>query len=91
MRRIVAFRWLDAVTSHGWEPGTDTAADPCVACGVLIAETEREITLAVAVSKDVNGDLQTNARMTIPKGWIEGPIMDLAQVVDNRIKPKRRK
>jgi hypothetical protein len=31
--------------------------------------------------------VQTNARMTIPKGWIEGEVVTLATITERRLLP----
>lgn len=90
-RRVVTFTWLDAVASHGWEPGLNEQAEKCVAAGVLIAETPREITLAVTASKDSEGKVISNARLTIPKGWIEGKVTTLGWIEDNKFLRATRK
>lgn len=89
-RRVIAFTWLDAVTSHGWQEAKGLKADVCVAAGVLIEETDAEVTVAVTVSKDANGDDQMNASMTIPKGWIKGELVTLGWIEDNRFSRRKR-
>lgn len=85
-RPYVAFEWLDAVSSDGWAEGTGHRADLCVATGTVIERTRREITLAIATGTDPDSKLLSNARMTIPLRWIEGPIHAVGWVVEGRLK-----
>ena len=70
MTDVHVIEWLDAVASTGWQ--RKAAADPCQACtsiGYLVVEDETRVVLGGTWG--MNGDeMETNNRMTIPKGWI---------------------
>lgn len=89
-RPVVTFVWLDAVASHGWEPGLNERAEECVAAGILIAETPREVTLAVTASEGSDGKVVSNARLTVPRGWIKGRIRTLGYVENNKFQRSAR-
>jgi len=58
--------WFDAVAEGEWAEVTEAEAHPCTTLGFIVAENDRAICIASTVSwKD------TNAKLHIPKGWIE--------------------
>ena len=70
MTDVHVIEWLDAVASTGWQK--KAAADPCQPCtsvGYLVVEDKERVVLGGTWG--MNGDeMETNNRMTIPKGWI---------------------
>ena len=70
MTEVHVIEWFDAVASTGWQK--KAAADPCQACtsvGYLVVEDDARVVLGGTWG--MNGDeMETNNRMTIPKGWI---------------------
>lgn len=60
--------WMDAVATIGWadnDGGVGVAH--CVSIGLLVSDTDKHICLAGSWGY---GDVETNNRITIPKGWI---------------------
>lgn len=85
--RVVFFQWLDAQTHGGWSSdGLEPAL--CCATGTVAEETKEKITLCIATSRDEGGEVMTNPRMSIPKGWIKGPITTLAWIEDSQLRRK---
>jgi hypothetical protein len=62
---IIQLNWIDAVADSGWEEKTKANIHHCITVGYLIDETDEAICLASTWSHN-----QTNARMHIPKAWI---------------------
>jgi len=62
---IVQVSWIDAVADSGWEEKTKAEIHHCVTVGFLIDETEEALCIASTWSHN-----QTNARIHIPKAWI---------------------
>ena len=61
----------DAVSDGGWQDhGAQHYPHTCISAGFLISEDKLQITLA-AVWSEQDGQKQSNARITIPKGWIK--------------------
>lgn len=81
--QVVAFRWLDAVSGHGWKQKAKAEADPCVCVGVVVDRTDTAITVAAATSENRKGKLASNARMTVPLAWIDGRIVVIGEVEGN--------
>lgn len=63
---IIQIRWIDAVADSGWEEKTKASIHHCTTVGYLVDETSEAICLASTWSHN-----QTNARMHIPKAWIQ--------------------
>lgn len=72
MSEVHVIEWLDAVADTGWKAHAD--AEPCQAVasvGLLVAEDDTRVVLAGSWGLN-DGTMETNNRMTIPKGWITG-------------------
>lgn len=67
---LVEIRWWDAQTDHGWEDKIDILVNvpEVITVGFLITENESGAVLA----STVGDDMQSNARITIPAGMIQG-------------------
>lgn len=67
-RKIIYVEWIDAVADSGWckDKDAEDIARQCHAIGFLVNETKDSIILACTYH-----DLETNARMAIPKAWIK--------------------
>ena len=65
---LVHVEWKDAQTGHGWEDRENVLVEtPIVTTvGFLIKETDE----GVVVASTVGTDLQSNARISIPRGMI---------------------
>ena len=69
--RVTVAIWADANSGSGWEDhGSPYHPHECISAGFLISEDKAQITLA-AVWSEQDGLKQSNARITIPKGWIK--------------------
>ena len=67
---ILLIVWEDAVSDNGWQLKEEVSeTHTCSSIGVLIKETDKYVVLGGSWS-DENGELETNNRITIPKGWI---------------------
>ena len=64
--KIVYLVWLDAASDHGWEKKKLLGLEEVETCGFLIAEDDKEITLALSIARD-----EMNAVMSIPKKWVK--------------------
>lgn len=62
---IVQVSWIDAVADSGWEEKTKAEIHHCITVGFLIDETDEALCIASTWSHN-----QTNARIHIPKAWI---------------------
>lgn len=67
---VLWIEWDDAVAGTGWQAADDVeSCQRCTSVGLLVAEDETRITLGGTWG--MNGDqMETNNRMTIPKGFI---------------------
>lgn len=63
---IIQVSWIDAVADSGWEEKTKAEIHHCITVGFLVDETEEAICIASTWSHN-----QTNARIHIPKAWIQ--------------------
>jgi hypothetical protein len=68
---IIYIEWQDVVASNGWEKiGEADHPQDCVAIGIVTKETEEFITIAGVWGFDRDDKIETNSRISIPKGWI---------------------
>lgn len=63
---IIQVSWIDAVADSGWEEKTKAEIHHCITVGFLVDETDEAICIASTWSHN-----QTNARIHIPKAWIQ--------------------
>jgi len=65
-QELAYVEWWDAVADANWEATEDAEAHPCRTMGFVVAENDKAICIASTVSFD-----ESNAKIHIPKGWIE--------------------
>jgi hypothetical protein len=58
--------WVDAVADAGWEETNAPETHLCRTLGFIVAEDDKAICVASAISFK-----ESNAKIHIPKGWIE--------------------
>ena len=71
--RVEMIVWDDAVASTGWSEHSDSSTKPqrCRSIGYVVESKARHITLAGTWGMNTETKkMETNNRMTIPKGWI---------------------
>jgi len=69
--RVVLIEWDDAVAGAGWiADHNGQRPDRCISIGAVVAEDAQSVTLAGTWGLDCDGSLQSNNRMTIPRGMI---------------------
>lgn len=69
--RVAIIEWDDAIAGSGWTSDhTGEAPSHCISIGAIVAEDKASITLAGTWGQDGDDALQSNNRMTIPKGMI---------------------
>lgn len=68
--QIVVIVWKDAVADTGWKLAADVEqAHTCTSIGMVVADSDESVVLAGTWSQGDDG-METNNRITIPKGWV---------------------
>lgn len=66
----IIITWHDAVSNSGWEDiGHDDKPHQCRSIGFLAYEDDDYVIVAATLA-EAQGLIQTNNRISIPKGWI---------------------
>jgi hypothetical protein len=63
--KCIYIEWVDAVADSGWEETKKPELHDCYTLGFIVAEDDKAICVASAISKK-----ESNAKMHIPKAWI---------------------
>lgn len=68
---IAVIVWKDAVADVGWKTVDEVSeTHTIVSVGLVVLETDTELVLAGSWGGDPEDELETNNRITIPKGWV---------------------